>query len=366
MSSFTVINLSKLPAPKVIEKLDYEKLLQEYYQDFFSKDESYDALLESDPAMAILQAGAYREMLLRQRINESAKANLLAYATGSDLDQKAASYGVSRLEAESDDRLRYRCQLSLEGYSTAGPVGAYIFHALSASAKVKSVAVESPQAGEVLVTVLSTEGNGIPSKRESVTDIQLQLQNNSIKLDGKNITDLVVKNLKGEKHQEGTDYIFDKNNSLLLRIENSNISQNEQLLFDYRKAGVLELVELHLNDEDIRPLTDLIKVRPTEIIEYSIEAIITVYQGPSFAVVENQGRELLEEYVKERHTVGGLVALSGIHEALHTKGVKKVELIEPQTDIVTTNRQAPYCKEIKLKTIIDYDISADSVASEQL
>ncbi|MFT7099200.1 MAG: phage-related baseplate assembly protein [Rickettsiales bacterium] len=105
-----------------------------------------------------MQVIAYRELLLRNRINEAAKANMLAYASGSDLDNLAAFYGVERLADEEDDRLKIRTQLALEGFSTAGPVGAYIFHALSASNKVKSVSVKSPNPGVILVTILSNLG----------------------------------------------------------------------------------------------------------------------------------------------------------------------------------------------------------------
>ncbi len=356
MSGFTVIDLSKLPAPKVVEEIDYETILKEYYSTFIGKDTGYDALLESDPAITVLQTTAYREMLVRQRINEAAKSNLLAYATGSDLDQKAAGYGVLRLEDEEDNRLRHRCQLSLEGFSTAGPIGGYIFHALSASVKVKSVDVDSPNPGEVVATVLSTDEDGSPTERESLTDIEVQLENNAVLIDGKNITDLVVKNATSSiTYDEGVDYIFDKNNSLLLRASGSPILENAVLVLDYERADVLELVRLELNDEDKRPLTDLVSVQGAEITNYEIEAEITVYPGPSFAVVENEGRELLEKYVDERHKVGGLVAVSGIHEALHTKGVKKVKIISPSSDVETTNIQAPFCTNIKLTTTVDYD-----------
>ena len=56
---------------------------------------------------------------------------------------------------ESDTALRYRIQLSLEGYSTAGPVGAYVFHGLSADGRVKDISADSPSPGQVLITVLS-------------------------------------------------------------------------------------------------------------------------------------------------------------------------------------------------------------------
>ena len=281
MSNFTPIDLSKLPAPDVIETLDFETLLTDYINDFNARNPNYSTLLESDPAIILMQVVAYREMLLRARINEAAKANMLAYATKGDLDNLAAFFGVERLEDETDERLRKRTQLALEGFSTAGPVGAYIFHSLSASNEVKSVSVKSPNPGEVLVTILSNVGDGTVSQ------------------------DLI-------------DAVLSK-----------------------------------LNEDDIRPLTDLVSVQGVEIINYQVEAIITVYSGPSSAVVETEANDALQKFISDRHEIGRVIAISGIYDALHVDGVKKVELISPVADVETTDEQAPYCTNIQVSVVID-------------
>jgi len=164
MSNFDAIDLSKLPPPQVVEKLDFETVFQRYLAEFLARDGSYTELLETDPAIILLQVMAYRETLVRARINDAAKSNLLAYATGSDLDHLVADLGIERLEGETDERLRTRRQLALKGFSTAGPAAGYEFFSLSASALVKSVKVQSPAPGKVLVTILSSEGNGAASE----------------------------------------------------------------------------------------------------------------------------------------------------------------------------------------------------------
>ena len=88
--AFTVVNLSQLPAPNVVESLDFETILAEMIADLQGRDPTFTALVESDPAYKILEVCAYRELLMRQRVNESAKAIMLAYATGADLDQLGA------------------------------------------------------------------------------------------------------------------------------------------------------------------------------------------------------------------------------------------------------------------------------------
>lgn len=177
MSGFSAIELDKLPVPNVIEALDYETILSEMKTTLIELDPNMaDVLaLESEPATKLLQVCALRELLLRQRINEATKAVMLAYAIGPDLDQIAARYNVERLlidagdanafppvepTYEADNDFRRRVQLSLEGFSTAGPEGAYIFHALSADGDVLDASATSPTPGNVLVTVLSRTGDG--------------------------------------------------------------------------------------------------------------------------------------------------------------------------------------------------------------
>lgn len=349
MPGTTVIDLSKLPIPKVIEELDYEKLFQEYLKDFTSRDEKYDGLLESDPAIILLETMAYREMLIRKRINESAKANLLAFASGSDLDHIVAEFGVERLEGEKDDRLRLRGQMALDGFSTAGPIGAYRYFALSASVKVKSVDVRSDEPGKVIVTILSTDNNGEAVRREQINEAKIDIIDGFATLPGLKISDLTIKSSSGnETFTENIDYAFDRDNSLLSRTPDSKFPPNTELLISYERADTLELVELKLNDEDVRPLTDLVTVESAEIVNYDIEANILVYPGPSFAVVEAAANNAITAYIKERHALGETVAISGIYQALHVKGVKNVELIKPLQNITTSKQQAAYCQNITL------------------
>lgn len=154
------VDMSQLPPPNVIEPLSFEQIFQELLADFRERKPEYTALVESDPVIIALECAAYREILIRQRINEAAKASMIAYAVGEDLDNLAAFYGLVRQEDETDDRLRYRTQLALEGLTTAGAEKAYLFHTLSADSRVKSASVQSPTPGEVVISIMSYEEDG--------------------------------------------------------------------------------------------------------------------------------------------------------------------------------------------------------------
>lgn len=174
--AFTAVDLSRLPVPDIIEQLDYETLLADALAQLRALDPTFDALVESDPAYKILQVAVYRELLLRQDFNERLKGTMLAYATGAALDHLGALMGVQRLvldpgdpgngipeTLESDTDFRRRIQLAPEGFSVAGPEGAYVYHALAAHPDVLDASATSPSPGEVVVTVLSRHGDGSAS-----------------------------------------------------------------------------------------------------------------------------------------------------------------------------------------------------------
>lgn len=299
MSSFTSVDLTLLTPPDIVENLDYETILERKVAQLIAIDPAYSALVESDPAYKILQVSAYDELLLRQRINEASRANMLAYARGSDLDQLAANFQVERLIAspgdpdaippvpatyESDEDLRRRVQLSFEGFTTAGSQGSYVFAALNASGQVRDANADSLEPGRVLVYVLSREGNGTAS---------------------------------------------------------------EQLIDAVRGA---------VNAEKVRPMTDQVTVLSAAVNEYAIEAVITTYPGPDSEVVRAAAETAAQEYADAMHRMAYDVTLSGLYAALHQGGVQRVDLIQPVATIVNGEGQASYCTGVTVTVAETHDV----------
>lgn len=291
MSRFVQIDLSALTPPDVVEALDYEAIVAAIKTDVEAAvPELADVLaLESEPVVKLIEAFAYRELLLRQRINDAAEAVMLARASGADLDNLAALFGVERLTIspgdpdavppipavmEADEALRQRVQLSLEAQSVAGPEGAYLFHARAADERVRDASVISPGAGEVLVTVLASSGDGTAPQ------------------------DLV------------------------------------------------DAVEAAVGAEDVRPLTDHVTVSSAAVVDYTIEAELTLYHGPDADVVADAARASVEAFATRHHRIGHDITRSGLFAALHVEGVQRVELIQPAADIVVDDTQAAYCSAI--------------------
>ncbi|WP_397452529.1 baseplate J/gp47 family protein [Pseudomonas sp. NA-150] len=283
----STVDLSSLPAPQVLEALDFEAIYAEELATFRQyMGDSWTAALESDPVVKLLELGAYRRLLNRARVNDGAKALLLAYAEKSDLDHLAANVKLKRLVIqaenklsvpptekvmESDDALRERIQLVYEGLTTAGPRSSYILHARNASGLVGDVTAESPAPAEAVITVLNING-------------------------------------PGEADQD-----------------------------------LLDIVAAHLNDDDIRPVADRVTVCSAEVLPYRIEAELYMEGvGSENEAILAECERRLGAWINPRRRLGLEVARSGVDARLHISGVRRVELTGWK-DLAPGKHQAAYC-----------------------
>lgn len=205
MASFvdSRLDLSRLPVPAAVETLDFETVYAAIKASFLA---DYEARRLADPTLPaidtdgmesqllaiVLEQFAYRELLLRARVNDAVRSVLLAHSTGTDLDNLAANYGVTRADGELDSRLRLRMQLAWGALSTAGTYEGYTFHAFDADPRVADVAVWGPESGFVdpgqsLVTILSSEGLGAPSS-DLLEAVTARLQDRGVRA----LTDEVI------------------------------------------------------------------------------------------------------------------------------------------------------------------------------
>jgi len=165
MSHDTALDLSVLPTPEIIETVDYEVIVTAMRNDLVARFPAIAGVidLESEPARKLIEVFAYREMLLRARANDAARANLLAYANGADLDHLAAWYDVTRLANEADAQLRTRIILAIRGRSTGGTEPRYRSVALSASIRVADAVVWRDGLTPVVrCAIYATDNNGVP------------------------------------------------------------------------------------------------------------------------------------------------------------------------------------------------------------
>lgn len=159
--------LSGLPAPTVIEEVDFETILTAMKADLVARFPSIEPILqlESSAALKTLEAADYRETVLRARINDAARANLLAYATGTDLDHVGAgsSPPVARMYQETDDRFRTRILYAAKARNL-GSYFRYPLIAMSADVNIAdAVAYREGRSPIVYVALLSNTTTGVAS-----------------------------------------------------------------------------------------------------------------------------------------------------------------------------------------------------------
>lgn len=286
-TSFTAVDLSRMPVADIIEDLDFETILADgiaqmkvYMADSGLTFEGRN----SDPATKLLQVFTYFAQLLRQRINDAVRAVMPAYAVDADLDNIAALFGIARKTItpadtatgtaavmESDTEFRRRMVLAPEGYSVAGPEGAYVFHALSADSNVLDATAVSFDPGHVIVTIMSRTADGSAWQ------------------------------------------------------------------------ALVDAVYAYVSADTRRPLTDLVTVQSADIVGYTVDYDLATYSGPDAAVVLAASLASVEAYVAESHRLGRDITRSALFRAAHVEGAQNVVLRAPAADIPITRLQAPYC-----------------------
>jgi phage-related baseplate assembly protein len=153
----SVIDLARLSAPDVVETLDYEETLASLKADLVARSPELAPVLslESEPLVKLLEVAAWRETVLRARINDAARAVMLPWATGTDLDNLAARYDLARLPGEDDERLRARVLIGYHALSAAGSAASWRLRAMSVSADIRQVDVWADRPGRVKICLLA-------------------------------------------------------------------------------------------------------------------------------------------------------------------------------------------------------------------
>ncbi|WP_313121936.1 baseplate assembly protein, partial [Pantoea septica] len=149
--------------------------------------------------------------------------------------------------------------------------GAYEYHAKSADGRIADVSATSPAPAEVVITVLSREGDGTAP------------------------------------------------------------------------ADLLTIVANALNDEDVRPVADRVRVQAAAIVSYRVDATLFLYPGPEAEPIRAAAEAKLLAFINAQSRLGRDIRQSALYAALHVEGVQRVELAQPTADVVLDKTQAAWC-----------------------
>lgn len=289
-SRFSLVDLTQLGEMQVLEDLNKDDIIKTRmlrFKEFWSLNDppmgaDYDVeSIEFDPVRILQETNTFFELLLRDRVNQAARAVTLAFAISTDLEAVASNFpgGVPRLEDETDDRYRRRVQLSVNPLSPHGPAGTYIYWALTADAGLKDASefVEREGSGTVLLTVMD---NSIPSRTQTGT--------------------------------YSFRYESDPRPSLA-RV----LSIREFVIDAYRKAA-----------------TDILVVNHPKIIDTVYTINVYLYPGPDEATLMNTIVSRLETLIENQRWLGYDHARAAIDASAFLSGVHSIDIISPKEDII--------------------------------
>lgn len=291
----TSLDLSDLPAPLVVENISFDAILAvrkaTLVEEFRTRGVDYDVdMLETDSATIQQRVDGGREVLVRQKINDAAKATMLAFATGSDLDHLAALYGISRrlispatasaaAVYESDAELRRRVQIAPEALTTCGSEASYVHHALEAAPALVDVVplVGATASGEkqVRVVCLDRGPTGIPSPE------------------------------------------------------------------------TLEACRARLTRTDVRPMTVPVSISGPAVVTYDVVMRLVIPAGPDPSLVRSAALTAVTALVAARRGLGVDVLRQAVEAAGRVSGVERVILDAPD-DIVVASDAVPICTSLTI------------------
>lgn len=280
------IDLSRLPAPTIIEVVDYETLQAQFLARFAlswtaarTKDPSLPEWnvggLETDPIVITSEPWSYLRLLDRQRVNDVVRAVLAPLAKGDDLDNIVARIGIERLtivaatgttEAvmESDARLLQRYLLAFTR-PAAGSVDRYLYEAMTAWPTMLT--------GRVI-------GRSVHGRKGDV--------------------DIVV---AGPDGRDATD-------------------------------AELAVVRGACTSTSVKPEATSVSVLRATRRVYDVAGRITVPAGPDAEAVRSEAKARVLAVGVARMSIGGAVPLSALAGAAYGTSINRVDLTAPAGDIV--------------------------------
>lgn len=272
--------LSELPPPQAAFVRDPEVILQGIVDKYHELTENeFNPLLESDPQLKQFEAQAYAIWQMELRAATFALNAFLVYADEAEVEQLGATVQVFRDEGEDLDRYRYRVALSWEARSTAGALEKYRYHSYAASPQVLDANFKTP--------IFSDHTR-----------------------DGDQVTYTVTDDL---------DLEFPRPDHVVGVI----LSTTEDGIAD---QALLDTVHSYLSADKVRPLNDLVVLRPAKTIPYSVSATLNFYPGVDKQIALDQAQINLDEYIAARKRLGLDIAVSGLDQALHVASVQSVHL----------------------------------------
>ena len=339
------MKLENLPYPNVIEELSFNELLKgikELFKNYLNNDEI--SLLESDRYSALLETLAYRELLLRAKINESVKSMLLPFSTGNDLDNVVAIYGIERLKGEKPTAEIELCLSIAKDSDTLIPAKSVFRSEKGDIAILKDSVIikrgELKAVGKIILDEFIKESAVKCEFIQTPLPFVLKAKQTS-KFSGgadkesdERLRERAVLSLERfSTAGSAKAYIYQALSANAKVEEVSVLNGGPGIVNVYLKTSDMseatrQSVEDHLSGEKVRPLTDTVNVKNATIKDVEISA--------QLELTDMFLQDEIDKAIKSSRSslsLGEDLNLSYIYSTLHKNGVYRVNLKTPAADI---------------------------------
>lgn len=333
----------------------------------------------ADVEMLLINGLAYRELLLRTQINQTACQMLVSFATGSSLEYLGQLVGVSRLPASS-------AACTIEFALVDGHNGVVIPQGLRVQSTDGKIIFQTIQevtvpVGQLTAQVLcEAEDPGTAGNGYDINKINIILDPQAFIATAQNIDKTAggaddetddalrtrIKLAPSVFSVAGPDdaYIFHAKsaNPSIVDVAVTSPNPGEVHLFPLLDGGqmptqeILDAVFAQCNSKKIRPLTDTVIVAQPTLLEYEISVDLTLLDTAVEATTQQAVQNILQTYVDARKNRLGIdVVRSKLASLASISGVYDANVTSPAANIVADPQQYTRCTGITVNIIGTHD-----------
>lgn len=346
--------------PNFIDR-DPETILNEWVSDYEAR--TGRVLQPAQPERLIIQAAAYREVLLRSAIQEIALQNLVSFASGSMLDNLGELVGVRRLApAPATTVLSFSIVnghqgvIIPQGTRVATVDGLVVFTtdiqiAVAEGvfgANVEATASEVGSIGNNYITGQVIELLDPKPYITAVTNITTTSRGAEVETDEalRGRIKIAPETFSTAGSRGSYEFHAKSASALIIDVAITSPIPGTVEIYPLIYGGVetpseiLSAVAEICSGDKVRPLTDTVLVKTPEMVEYSIEVELELYGTADATKTLEAAQISIDSFVKNKASqLGQDIVLSQIIAAASVDGVYKVNVVTPEEDLIigTTN-----------------------------